>query len=141
VAFLESESKLASAGKAIMASRDYFGFNDSNYSQTVPRQMIGVHLAAYFGLEDAMIAILKNGHDPDIKDTYGRTPLWWAAANGHESVAQLLLAKKGVDPDSRDTEYGETPLSWAAENGHETVVSYSGFIHTFVLERAPMHEA
>ena len=35
---------------------------------------------------------------------------------------KLLLAKDGVDPDSKDDEYGQTPLSWAAENGHEAVV-------------------
>ena len=37
-------------------------------------------------------------------------------------MVKLLLAKDGVDPDSKDTEYGRTPLSWAAENGHEAVV-------------------
>jgi ankyrin repeat protein len=29
--------------------------------------------------------------DVDSKDTeYGRTPLWWAARNGHEAVVKLL---------------------------------------------------
>jgi ankyrin repeat protein len=45
-----------------------------------------------------------------------------AARDGHETVVKLLLAKEGVDPDSRDSKYGQTPLSWAAENGHEAVV-------------------
>ena len=35
---------------------------------------------------------------------------------------KLLLEKKGVDPDSKDTAYGRTPLSWAAQHGHEAVV-------------------
>jgi ankyrin repeat protein len=39
----------------------------------------------------------------------------------HEAVVRLLLAKKGVDLDSKD-EYGQTPLWWAARNGHEVVV-------------------
>jgi ankyrin repeat protein len=44
--------------------------------------MTGMHLAAYFGLEKVMIASLKNGHNPNVKDTYGRTPLSWAARIG-----------------------------------------------------------
>ena len=37
-------------------------------------------------------------------------------------MVKLLLAKDGVDPDSKDGNHGRTPLSWAAENGHEAVV-------------------
>jgi ankyrin repeat protein len=37
-------------------------------------------------------------------------------------VVRLLLAKDGVDPDSKDSRYGRTPLSWAAVNRHEAVV-------------------
>ncbi len=36
-------------------------------------------------------------------------------------MVKLLLAKDGVDPDSKDTD-GRTPLWWAARNGHEAVV-------------------
>jgi ankyrin repeat protein len=35
---------------------------------------------------------------------------------------KLLLTKKGVNPDSKDTKYGGTLLSWASEKGHEAVV-------------------
>ncbi|KAL6797092.1 ankyrin repeat-containing domain protein [Trichoderma sp. SZMC 28012] len=50
----------------------------------------------------------------------GRTPLSWAAKNGHETVVKLLI-DKGAEIESQDN--GEqTPLSLAAENGHETVV-------------------
>ena len=47
------------------------------------------------------MALLKNRHDPDIKDTYGRTPLSWAAENGHEAVVKLLL-EKGAELESKD---------------------------------------
>jgi ankyrin repeat protein len=45
----------------------------------------------------------------------------WAAGNGREAVVRQLLAKDGVDPDSKDC-VGRTPLSLAASNGHEAVV-------------------
>ncbi|KAL6692003.1 hypothetical protein J3F84DRAFT_403077 [Trichoderma pleuroticola] len=49
----------------------------------------------------------------------GRTPLSWAAKNGHATVVKLLL-EQGAEIDSKDNE-GQTPLSMAAENGHEIV--------------------
>jgi hypothetical protein len=91
--FLESEAKVSSSSQAMLASKGYSG-----YSQRVPRRMTGVHLAAYFGLKEAMMASLKNGHGLDSKDTYGRTPLLLAAENGHEAVVKLLLEKGAKKP-------------------------------------------
>ena len=45
--------------------------------------------------------------DPDSKDRNGRSPRWWATANGYETVAKLLLDKEGVDPDSKG-DYGRS---------------------------------
>ncbi|RYP77344.1 hypothetical protein DL771_001139 [Monosporascus sp. 5C6A] len=56
----------------------------------------------------------------DAKGNYNRTPLSWAAENGHESVVKLLLAA-GVKADSKD-KWVRTPLSYAAESGHESIV-------------------
>ena len=65
VGFLEDELKAEAAGQALLASKWYA--KRSEYSQEAPRQMTGVHLAAYFGLREAVIALLENGHDLDRK--------------------------------------------------------------------------
>ncbi|KAL9069859.1 MAG: hypothetical protein Q9157_006019 [Trypethelium eluteriae] len=57
----------------------------------------------------------------DSKDSYGLTPLSWAAKKGHEAVVRQLLATEKVDIDAKD-EAGQTPLLWAAKGGHEAVV-------------------
>lgn len=72
-----------------------------------------------------VLLLATDGADLNSKDTQcGRTPLSWAAENGHEAVVKLLvlLATDGVDPNSKDIEWGRTPLWWAAKNGHEAVV-------------------
>ncbi|KAK1770374.1 vegetative incompatibility protein HET-E-1 [Phialemonium atrogriseum] len=61
------------------------------------------------------------GTDIDARDESGKTPLSWAARNGHEAVVRLLLATGKVNVDSKD-EDDKTPLSWAAENGHDAIV-------------------
>jgi hypothetical protein len=85
-------------------------------------EMTGVHLAAFFGLSQAIKALLDNGCDPNVKDIRGRTPLSWAAGNGHEGATKLLLSTEGVNPDSRD-HLDWTPITWATENGHEGVMA------------------
>jgi ankyrin repeat protein len=118
--FLESEAKVSAAIQAVVASENYSG--RSGYSQRVPRQTTGLHLAAYFGLVEATRAILKNGLDPDSKDTkYGQTPLSRASRHGHEAVVKLLL-EKDADLETKDKAYGQMPLSWAVRSGREAVV-------------------
>jgi ankyrin repeat protein len=95
-----------------------------------------------------MIALLRNGHDLDVKagrrcrGPQGTSTRRWpsccstrraptrlqghfrsdaAGENGHETVIKLLLDNEDVDPDSKD-EDGRTPLLWTTRNGHETAV-------------------
>jgi ankyrin repeat protein len=118
--FLESKAKVAGSSQAMTASKSYS--YDHGYSQTVPRQMVGIHLAAYFGLREATVALLDNRYEPNLKDDYDRTALSLAAENGHEAVVKMLLAKDGIDPDSKD-KCGQTPLRWAVNSGHGVVIT------------------
>jgi hypothetical protein len=81
--------KLSCATQALFVDRrQWFS------AQTFPKNFCGVHYAAYFGLKDILRLLLVNPKvDRDTKDSYGRTPLSWAAAKGHETVVKLLLEK------------------------------------------------
>jgi hypothetical protein len=112
---LENETNISAASQAMMASRSYSG-----YSQRVPTQMTGIHVAAYFGLVGTIIGLLKHGYNPDLRDSSSRTALSWAAEEGHEAVIELLL-KHGADIEAKDAN-GKTALYRAADKGHSAVI-------------------
>jgi len=119
--FLRLESKVAASIQGLLARKDYL--EHLNYSQNVPTEMNGLHLAAFFGLHETTV-ILMDDQDIDKRDSYGRTPISYAAQNGHMAVVRLLL-EKGADIDSKakgKIVAGMTPLSYAAQNGHTAVV-------------------
>jgi ankyrin repeat protein len=62
------------------------------------------------------------GVNLNAKNSYGGTPLSWAAGNGHEEVFKFLLAIKDINLNTKNSD-GRTPLSLAAGNGHETIVN------------------
>jgi ankyrin repeat protein len=100
-------------------------------------------LAVYFEVEAVVQLLLTiDKVDADSKDSYGRTPLSWAASHGHDATVQLLLDTGKVDPDSRCYQTllvrdenepavvyvddiakdSVTPLLMAALSGHGNVV-------------------
>ena len=81
----------------------------------------GMHLAAYFGLADTIVALLDSGCIADGKDREGVTPLSQAAQHGHTAVVEILLRQNDVEENSKD-ESGNTPLSMAAYYGHKAAV-------------------
>ena len=82
----------------------------------------GLHCASFFGIVD-LVTVLMNaeGYKINQQDCAGRTPLVWAAKNGHEGVVKILLERENVEPNLADKN-DRTPLGWSAIEGHEGVV-------------------
>ena len=108
----------ASIQELLAADRREWG---QHYSQAAIQNMTGLHLAAFFGIEDIVRCLIWYGHDLHLEDRSGRTPLSWAAQNGHEFTVIGLL-HWGAHIDTRCI-WDRTPLSYAAEGGHEAVVT------------------
>ena len=82
----------------------------------------GLHCASFFGIVELVTVLINSrGYKINQQDEAGRTPLVWAARNGHEGVVRLLLEQENVDPNCPDRN-NTTPLGLAAVNGHEGVV-------------------
>ena len=81
-----------------------------------------LHLAAFFGQDDAVRLLLTRGVDPDARGTgwMTGTPLNSAASARHPTAVELLL-DAGADPDAVQRG-GWTPLHSAAHNGDARTV-------------------
>ena len=88
IGFLERKAQVEASSQALTAVKQWSG--DLTYSQRGPKQMTGLHLAAYFGVNEAANTLLTHGQSADLKDSYGRTPLSYAAAYGHEAVVTAI---------------------------------------------------
>ncbi|KAJ5613660.1 C2H2 type zinc finger domain protein [Penicillium herquei] len=66
----------------------------------VSEHLLGVNLleASEQGDSLGVDQLLQQGADPNVTDKKGDTPLYYAARNGHETVARLLIAN-GADMD------------------------------------------
>lgn len=78
---LQDDTKLSACAQTMMISRrdSYF------YPYIAPTTIRGMHVAAYFGLPKAMIELIRNKHDLDLKDEFDQTPLHWAAWSKHKT--------------------------------------------------------
>ncbi|GAA91491.1 ankyrin repeat-containing protein [Aspergillus luchuensis IFO 4308] len=85
-------------------------------SAILPDSVTKAQLAAYFGFDSALKELIEAGHCFNALDAANRSPLSWAADNGHEA------ATRGLFLDHQDR-WGFTPLALAATNGYCKVVS------------------
>lgn len=79
-----------------------------------------LHLAAYFGQEEAAKILLERGAEPNVVARHATivvTPLHSAAAGAHSAIVKLLL-EAGADPNARQPD-GFTALDAAQQNGDE----------------------
>jgi ankyrin repeat protein len=90
------------------------------------QEVTGLHLTVSFGLLHLSKQLLSSAQGEKLmlaeaRDSYGQTPLMWAAQNGQLETVMLLLSIDDVNPNARDDQ-GQTPLMWAARNGHNDTV-------------------
>ena len=92
-----------------------------NISDDIGKGFSSSHWLGYFGILPFFKDWLSGTYELDPKDGQGRSPLSFAAANGHEETVKLLLGTGTVNVDSR-TRDGASPLLCAARNGHHAIV-------------------
>jgi uncharacterized protein len=82
-----------------------------------------LHLASFFGREDAARLLLGRGADVRAvsRNRMENTPLHAAVANRQVAAARLLL-ERGADRAAQKVD-GLTPLDLARENGHDAVIA------------------
>ena len=79
-----------------------------------------IHVAATFGVVEAVKQHLAAGVDANTKNEFGGTPLHNAAVNAETEIVALLITA-GADVNAKD-EVGMTPSHTAAFEGHKEVV-------------------
>jgi ankyrin repeat protein len=123
--FAEALSLLLDTNRVSAMSQVLFMSERSICSRVAVREegqgFSGIHWTGKFGLLPLLEQWIHKRYEMDQRDLSGRTPLSWAAENGHEATAKLLLDTGKVDINSKD-KYGRTPLSWAAANGEEVTL-------------------
>lgn len=97
--FLKNEQQVARSTKVLFMERE-------------PKNMTGVHLAAFFGLDKITADLISNGYATDLTDSEHRDPLSYAAEAGYKLVVDVLL-EAGATVTSVDR-FNRTALWYAA---------------------------
>lgn len=84
------------------------------------KQSTLLHWACYLGNEAAVRLLVHYGADVNAAESDGKTPLHWAAFEGHRSICEWLLHDRGVDFERRDI-LDNTPCHLAILKDHTSV--------------------
>lgn len=85
-----------------------------------------LHIAAYYGNQEAAKLLLTSDVDVNVKNAKGYTPLIMAVLGGHEIIAEMLIAD-GANVNIEDN-YGNTPLHYS--------VKYKGLVKILLKNHA-----
>ncbi|KAK5309727.1 hypothetical protein LTR70_010039 [Exophiala xenobiotica] len=113
--FLKDKEKLSASVQILYVSP----VRAEDWHDRFPKYFSALHTAAYWGLHDIILLLLKDNTNVNITDSDGMTALHLAAKNGHESIVQLLISK-GASIDTKNSK-GETALLWSVRNCHENI--------------------
>lgn len=91
--FLFKAAQVEASTQILTMDKVYIERDLSRYSQYYVRQMTGLHVAAYFGLEQLVGDLLRREVRTNAKDCRGGTPLWWAAKRGHKGSGRTIAQK------------------------------------------------
>jgi ankyrin repeat protein len=125
LSFLQDAALISSCLQASWVNKSILG----KWSQRYPRNTNGFHLCAMFGLHSFWNLLTEISHrnhwiNADARDSYGWTPMLYAAKAGHELIVKLLLDRSDIEVRAslKNGYHGRSPLSYAAGQGHERVV-------------------
>lgn len=89
------------------------------YKKTILSEFSAIHSAAWFGLDECILGLLRKTSLVDSTDDDGQTALHWAARNGQISTVKLLL-RHGFGVNLVDRE-GKSALHHTVNHGQEAL--------------------
>lgn len=106
---------LASAAQVLCLEKGFGSCIDSAH-----KGVYGLHLAAWFGLDDKVKELLQEPRYHNLVDNKGQTVLHWAIRNSQTLTVELLI-REGINVNVADKE-GMTALHYAARQGNGQLI-------------------
>ncbi|XP_046401175.1 ankyrin repeat and death domain-containing protein 1A-like isoform X2 [Ischnura elegans] len=110
-------------GPRKLSTESTLTFTDPLEGRRSPRVLkndLLLHEAVIKNDPEAVQRILKEPHDANSRNNYGRAPIHWASSRGNTEIMEMLIAAK-CDIEAKD-KFGMRPLLMAAWHGHADAV-------------------